>query len=103
MIRSVYRINKTNNLPIILYSSNIRHSAKGSVWEDHKYIKRIDGTYYYPNDYQGGRHLPNDKNVIEDNKMISKVNLNENDIDNLAKEVIRGNFGNGKKRKDLSF
>lgn len=36
----------------------IRHSAKGSTWEDHKYIKRIDGTYYYPDDYVGGRHLP---------------------------------------------
>ena len=35
----------------------IRHSAKGSTWEDHKYIKRIDGTYYYPDDYKGGRHL----------------------------------------------
>lgn len=35
------------------------HSAKGSTWEKHKYIKRIDGTYYYPDSYEGGRHLPN--------------------------------------------
>lgn len=33
------------------------HSAKGSTWENHKYIKRVDGTYYYPNDYKGGRHI----------------------------------------------
>ena len=29
----------------------INHSAKGSEWKDHKYIKRVDGTYYYPDDY----------------------------------------------------
>lgn len=33
------------------------HSAKGSVWEDHKYIKKIDGVYYYPNNYSGGHHI----------------------------------------------
>lgn len=33
------------------------HSAKGSTWDNHKYIKRVDGTYYYPNDYKGGRHI----------------------------------------------
>lgn len=35
----------------------LKHSAKGSTWKDHKYIKRIDGTYYYPENYAGGRHL----------------------------------------------
>lgn len=41
------------------------HSAKGSTWENHKYIKRVDGTYYYPNDYKGGRHIK-DLNGSED-------------------------------------
>lgn len=36
----------------------LQHSAKGTTWEDHKYIKRVDGTYYYPDSYEGGRHLP---------------------------------------------
>lgn len=35
----------------------LQHSAKGSTWEDHKYIKRINGVYYYPDSYEGGRHL----------------------------------------------
>lgn len=82
-------------------AEGIQHSAKGSTWENHKYIKRIDGTYYYPDSYEGGRHLPNDENSSEDNETISKINLSENDIENLAKEVIRGNFGNGQTRKDL--
>ena len=36
---------------------NLQHSAKGSTWKDHKYIKRLNGTYYYPKGYKGGRQL----------------------------------------------
>lgn len=154
----------------------IIHSAKGSTWEDHKYIKRIDGTYYYPDDYVGGRHLPkgNDsksdkekeenledwekdlysdlENTLKRNpglfrlseihsddfqdfrltleefagidtdslsdaeieRMRKKVqahyagtddltvdDLKEADVEKLANEVIRGNFGNGQQRKEL--
>lgn len=144
----------------------VSHSAKGSTWEDHKYIKRIDGTYYYPDNYKGGRHLPDgekseekDEDESSDNDdVISKLEdltgtkpeylielrelsrekgydspefkellndisegyedqaerivallkqdeseptLTSNDIENLALEVIRGNFGNGQVRKDL--
>ena len=35
---------------------NLQHSAKGSTWKDHKYIKKVDGTYYYPKGYKGGKH-----------------------------------------------
>ena len=154
----------------------ISHSAKGSTWEDHKYIKRVEGTYYYPDSYEGGRHLPDgeesdeekfnpkeaatefnkflkllsdsgqayfgnkeewEKMDIKDFKELykdilgrdskddlsddalekmfesvknqnlgieeaySKDGLSSNDIENLAKEVVRGNFGNGQVRKDL--
>lgn len=159
-----------------LKSDEIYHSAKGSTWEDHKYIKRVDGTYYYPDSYEGGRHLPDNEKSDEEkfnpkeaatefNKFLkslsdsgqayfgskeewekmgledfrelykdvlgreskddlsddalekmfesvknqnlgieeaySKGDLSGNDIENLAKEVIRGNFGNGQVRKDL--
>lgn len=100
--------------------SFLLHSAKGTTWDDHKYIKRINGTYYYPDSYEGGRHLSSsnsepDANEKEDNKKkksetentdddendSGKLELSENDIENLAREVIRGNFGNGQVRKDL--
>lgn len=90
--------------PMLTHSGLIlAHSAKGSSWEDHKYIKRIDGTYYYPNNYEGGRHIdsaPDDETDI-DKGGSSKVNLDSNDVEKLANEVIRGNFGNGQTRKDL--
>lgn len=87
----------------------LRHSAKGSTWEEHKYIKRIDGTYYYPDSYEGGRHLPDgekpdsgdkEKEPSEETKR-EKLDLTSDDIEKLAHEVIRGNFGNGQDRKDL--
>lgn len=82
---------------IPLIGNVIIHSAKGSTWEDHKYIKKIDGSYYYPDSYEGGRHLPDSS----DKELEREVNLNSNDIEALANEVIRGNFGNGQTRKEL--
>lgn len=43
----------------------IEHSAKGSQWEKHDYIKVIDGKYYYPDSYEGGRHLPKDRRQLQ--------------------------------------
>lgn len=152
MIRPDYR-------DIRIRSQFLQHSSKGSSWKKHKYIKRVDGTYYYPDSYEGGRHLPDgekyksmedelfeklknssdkdigqklrgsfDKVLLEQmgvdwtklpkeevdqmqrnlidrfekkTESNSKIDLSENDIENLAKEVIRGNFGNGQERKDL--
>lgn len=145
------------------------HSAKGSTWKEHKYIKRKNGTYYYPDSYEGGRHLPDGENSDEDDledweeelysdveeilrknpglfdrtklysddfqdfrltleemagvdtdklsdseieRMREKVkayyddraaarDLSVEDVERLANEVIRGNFGSGQERRDL--
>lgn len=77
---------------------HLSHSAKGSTWEEHKYIKRVDGTYYYPDSYEGGRHLPDSST---DKEPEGDYTLEKSDIEKLANEVIRGNFGNGQTRKDL--
>ena len=94
----------------------LQHSSEGSSWKKHKYLKRVDGTYYYPDTYEGGRHLPDGekeksmedelfeklKNSSDkDTESNSKIDLSEKDVEKLAKEVIRGNFGNGQERKDL--
>lgn len=52
------------------------HSQKGSEWKDHKYVKREgtpgkledDGKYYYPDSYEGGRHLPKGDSQRKSNK-----------------------------------
>ena len=106
MIRPDYRDFRTR-------SQSFGHSSEGSSWKKHKYIKRVDGTYYYPDSYEGGRHLPDggkEKSMEDElfeklknssDKDNSKIDLSKNDVENLAKEVIRGNFGNGQERKDL--
>lgn len=156
-------------------TSVLQHSAKGSTWEDHKYIKRVDGTYYYPDSYEGGRHLNDEKSeekkfdskkaATEMNKYMKQLSdtgkfnmgtkdeweamtldefkklysdvmgrdskgdlsdaalkemfehtkaqntgkekpgsdgdLSDKDVENLAKEVVGGKFGDGQVRKDL--
>lgn len=52
----------------------ISHSFKGSSWEEHKYVKKVNGNYYYPSGYEGGRH-------IEDLKKESHVYNPDNDPD----------------------
>lgn len=89
--------------------NSLIHSAKGSTWEEHKYVKRIDGTYYYPDGYEGGRNISSLKDAKDSSGKDSSdgttdkgnYELSAADIENLAREVIRGNFGNGQVRKDL--
>lgn len=160
MVRPNYRDFRRSQF-VLTSGQHLEHSAKGSTWENHKYIKRIDGTYYYPDSYEGGRHLPDGEkgdDSSDDDDVISKLenmtgmtresllelrelsrkggydspefkemlsilsegdeeqakkmtdllkqegtgtSLSSNDIENLAAEVIRGNFGNGQERKVL--
>lgn len=57
MIRPNYRDFRRSAF-IVVTGQILEHSAKGSSWKQHKYIKRVNGTYYYPDSYVGGRHLP---------------------------------------------
>lgn len=173
MVRPNYK-DFRNSQFIVAAGQRLEHSAKGSTWEDHKYIKKVDGTYYYPDNYEGGRHLPDnnekkseefdhEKAATEFNKFfksladagsayfgskeewesmsledfkeiykdilgrdpdkdlskdalqnmfdsVKKQNTRETisgdvstdkDYDTLAKEVLRGDFGNGQQRKEL--
>lgn len=109
----------------------IAHSAEGSVWEKHKYLKRIDGKYYYPDSYEGGRHL-SDLNKKRSSKIVSskqikatntfhekkqkktkgfygekelKQEITDSSIEKIAKEIISGKYGNGNdaRRKALGM
>lgn len=48
---------------ILKPTRELKHSAKGSEWKKHTYIKKdkATGYYYYPDDYSGGRHIPKDQ------------------------------------------
>lgn len=66
MVRPNYRDFRRSQF-ILTSGQHLEHSAKGSTWEDHKYIKKVDGTYYYPESYEGGRHLSDNKEKEKDN------------------------------------
>lgn len=127
------------------FNGFLSHSAKGSVWKEHAYLKRVDGKYYYPNNYTKGRtidslkkaatggykptlkkfketpeskarlkvatNLTGDAKIVRmkkdetskpENKIeVNNQNLSQEEINQLASRVIRGDFGNGQIRKDL--
>ena len=59
------RVIKKDGYIIKPTKDSLIHSAKGSQWEKHDYIKVEDGKYYYPDSYEGGRHLPKDRRQIQ--------------------------------------
>lgn len=82
----------------------IEHSAKGSTWEDHMYVKRIDGKYYYASGYENGRTVDSLKpDSASSGSSSSKSNLSglkaNNELDQTALDVIRGKYGNGAERR----
>lgn len=46
----------------------LEHSAKGTTWDDHKYVKKIDGVYYYPVGYEDGRTIDSLTNGKKDDE-----------------------------------
>ena len=68
----------------------IQHSAEGSSWKKHKYIKKVDGTYYYPDSYKGGRHLPDgEKEKSMEDELFEKL---KNSSDKDIGQMLRGSF-----------
>lgn len=59
-----YKIAQTKDY-IAPSSKYLLHSAKGTTWKNHKYIKVEGGKYFYPSDYEGGRHIDGDKDDPE--------------------------------------
>lgn len=59
------RVIKKDGYIIKPTKDSLIHSAKGSQWEKYDYIAVKDGKYYYPDDYEGGRHLPKDRRQIQ--------------------------------------
>lgn len=77
----------------------LTHSAKGSEWENHKYVTKVDGDYYYPSGYENGRTVDSLKGGGKEES--GEESGEDYDLDSMALQVIRGDFGNGQIRKDL--
>lgn len=97
-------------------STVLMHSAKGSEWTKHKYVKKIDGVYYYPVGYDKGRTVDTasggsksnkkdkdkDKNKnkkTSENNKDKKEKLSKKEVKKLASDVISGKYGVGADRQ----
>lgn len=92
----------------------LKHSAKGSQWEKHKYVKVLEGVYFYPDSYKGGRHISSLEKAVRAGTGIAaqaikdakakgddkddKVKIGKKRLDKLANAVISGKYGNGQDR-----
>lgn len=86
-------------MAIMVYLS---HSAKGSEWEDHDYVKKVDGKYYYKSgdDRRTLATLNKEKTKSSGSSALNRQIVGDgSDLDNMAISVIRGNYGNGEERK----
>lgn len=103
----------------------ISHSAKGSVWKNHKYVKKVLDRYYYPAGYDKGRTIDNapasikkgvstfknqaaDKidrfrekgSKIDEFELETDDELTKEQINKIANDVLSGKYGNGEKRRE---
>lgn len=69
------------------------HSAKSSTWDKHKYVKVIEGVYFYPNDYKGGRHIGDASRLVTG---VAKAALRKRSVD---KSKLTGNKKTVEKEK----
>ena len=89
VIRPNYRDFKRSQF-VVGNGQTIQHSAEGSSWKKHKYIKKVDGTYYYPDSYKGGRHLPDgEKEKSMEDELFEKL---KNSSDKDIGQMLRGSF-----------
>lgn len=88
-------------------STVLIHSAKGSEWTKHKYVKKIDGVYYYPVGYTKGRTVDSASAKKAEKKGSSgtekdkdkKGKLSKKEVKKLASAVISGKYGVGADRQ----
>lgn len=68
--------------PSMTYADVLQHSAKGTTWKNHKYIKKIGDVYYYKQKASDYKHLSNDydnlmKKQAEKDKNKNKIQIND--------------------------
>lgn len=64
--------------------NQLTHSAKGSTWKDHKYIKKINGVYYYAKD-----RIKEKQQLLEEQKKENEIVSQEQRHIDMDNEGIR--------------
>lgn len=99
---------RKNISTVVVKRNELKHSAKGSTWKDHKYIKKVGDKYIYANDpnadtteNKSSSNSETDVNKTDGTSAEEVSTPEEFDLEEMAQKVIRGEFGNGADRKEL--
>lgn len=106
MSKTIIKIKRNSSLSNDRY---LKHSAKGSSWKNHKYIKKVGDKYVYADTKNGVEDENSKASADATNEEVDPTkkaegeseNLEEFDLESMANKVIRGEFGNGADRKEL--
>ena len=104
MAKTIIKIKRN---PDLMNTRHLKHSAKGSSWKDHKYVKKIGDKYIYANTKNGegesstGENTNGEVDTKKEDETTEGENKEEFDLETMANKVIRGEFGNGADRKEL--
>lgn len=106
MSKTIIKIKRNQSL---INDHYLKHSAKGSSWKNHKYIKKVGDKYIYANTKNGEGDDENSKTNADASNEVDLTKKAEGesespeefDLEAMANKVIRGEFGNGADRKEL--
>ena len=92
-------------------SDYIIHSAKGTTWKNHKYIKKVGNKYYYKNEKgelvegdpsDNGDFIETKESTTSSSKSKKKKSTETDRIKALANKVMAGKLGQNQLRKATS-
>lgn len=109
MSKTIIKVKRDNSL---IRERSLKHSAKGSSWKNHKYIKKVGDKYIYADTKNGesegdgnttssGENTTGEIDTSKEGQTAEGQNQEEFDLEAMANKVIRGEFGNGADRKEL--
>ena len=107
MSKTIIKVKRDNSL---IRERSLKHSAKGSSWKNHKYIKKVGDKYIYADTKNGeSDETENSKANTDNTNEVDSKKKGENEsespeefnLEAMANKVIRGEFGNGADRKEL--
>lgn len=86
VVKMEYELEHSDTLDDVL-DDFLSHSAKGTTWKDHKYIKKENGRYYYPEEHSSSSYEI--KTDVWDDKELDKIAKEMQDKVNIARRNMQ--------------
>lgn len=83
----------------VVINGHLAHSAKGTEWANHKYIKKVNGTYYYPQNSKNGGTGGNNGSV---SRIANLTGMKDEEVANLQKIANSKGYNSKEYKQALS-